>query len=71
MTKDDKPDPNKIEFLRTAVTIYNGYKISKDGLSREEDVEVMKGIAQEEGAFKTGFKLLKNAIIGEQHKEPE
>ena len=33
MLKDDNPQDNKIGFLQVAVDIYNGYKISKDGLS--------------------------------------
>ena len=65
MPKDDKPDPNKIEFLRTAVIIYNGYKISKDGLSREEDVEVMKGIDEERKNYSAGAKL-REAILGQR-----
>jgi len=33
-----------VDFYQTDVEIYEGLKISKDGLSREEDVEVLKGM---------------------------
>lgn len=59
---DEKPDPTKIQFLQDAVDIYDGYKISKDGESRKEDVDVMKGIRDEEGGFNTGLRLVSGAI---------
>ena len=63
MPKDEKkPEANKIGFLQDAVDIYNGYKISKDGLSREEDVEVMKGIYEEQKGFYSGFPMVAEAI---------
>jgi len=69
MPRDDKPDPNKIEFLRTAVTIYNGYKISKDGLSREEDVEVMKGVNDEEQGRNVGWKVFRRVFGGAEKND--
>ena len=65
MPKDDKAGDSKIEFLQIAVDIYNGYKISKDGLSREEDVEVMKGIDEERKNYSAGAKL-REAILGQK-----
>jgi len=62
MANHDKVEDNKIAFLQIAVDVYNGYKISKDGLSREEDVEVMKGINDEERGFNTGLPLVSRAI---------
>jgi len=71
MPKDEIPDDTKIEFLQIGVDIYNGYKISKDGLSREEDVEVMKGINDEEMGFNTGLPLVSRAIRKLSSKEEE
>jgi hypothetical protein len=62
MAKDDKPEDNKIGFLQVGVDVYNGYKISKDGLSREEDVEVMKGVNDEEQGRNIGYKIWKKAF---------
>jgi len=66
MAKDDKPDDNKVQFLQVGVDIYNGYKISKDGLSREEDVEVMKGMNAEEQGRNVGWKIWKKAFGGKE-----
>jgi len=65
MSKDEKQDDNKVQFLQVGVDIYNGYKISKDGLSREEDVEVMKGIDEERKNYSAGAKL-REAILGQK-----
>jgi hypothetical protein len=64
MTKDEKVDDNKIGFLQVGVDIYNGYKISKDGLSREEDVEVMKGVNDEEQGRNVGWKVFRRVFGG-------
>ena len=64
MPKDDKAGDSKIEFLQIAVDIYNGYKISKDGLSREEDVEVMKGVNDEEQGRNVGWKVFRRVFGG-------
>jgi hypothetical protein len=64
MPKDDKPDDTKIAFLQVAVDVYNGYKISKDGLSREEDVEVMKGVNDEEQGRNVGWKVFRRVFGG-------
>ena len=66
MLKDDNPQDNKIGFLQVAVDVYNGYKISKDGLSREEDVEVMKGVNDEEQGRNVGWKIWKKAFGGKE-----
>jgi hypothetical protein len=64
MPKEEKPDDTKIEFLQIGVDIYNGYKISKDGLSREEDVEVMKGVNEEEQGRNVGWKVFRRVFGG-------
>jgi len=64
MPKDDKQEDNKIGFLQVAVDVYNGYKISKDGLSREEDVEVMKGVSDEEQGRNVGWKVFRRVFGG-------
>jgi hypothetical protein len=66
MPKDDKPEDNRVGFLQVGVDIYNGYKISKDGLSREEDVEVMKGFNDEDKTRNVGWKIWKKAFGGKE-----
>jgi len=68
MSKDEKPKANTIGFLQDAVDIYNGYKISKDGLSREEDVEVMKGFNEEDKGRDVGWRVFKR-VFGAKEKE--
>jgi hypothetical protein len=69
MPKEEKPDDTKIEFLQIAVDIYNGYKISKDGLSREEDVEVMKGVNDEEQGRNVGWKVFRRVFGGAEKND--
>ena len=64
MPKDEKPEDTKVGFLQVGVDIYNGYKISKDGLSREEDVEVMKGVNDEEQGRNVGWKVFRRVFGG-------
>lgn len=61
---DEKPDPTKIQFLQDAVDIYDGYKISKDGESRKEDVDVMKGVSEEEQGRNVGWRIMKKVYGG-------
>ena len=69
MSKDDKKDDSKIEFLQIGVDIYNGYKISKDGLSREEDVEVMKGFNDEDRGRNVGWRVFKKVFGGKERED--
>lgn len=69
MPKDEKQEDNKIGFLQVAVDIYNGYKISKDGLSREEDVEVMKGVNDEEQGRNVGWKVFRRVFGGAEKND--
>ena len=69
MPKDDKQEDNKIGFLQVAVDVYNGYKISKDGLSREEDVEVMKGVNDEEQGRNVGWKVFRRVFGGDDKND--
>jgi len=59
-----------VPFYKAGANIYMGLKISKDGLSREEDVEVLKGMYDELKNYNSGFKLLKEAMT-DQSKEKE
>lgn len=52
-----------VSFYKTGANIYEGFKISKDGLSREEDVEVLKGMYEPEKGFYTGSPLVAEAIM--------
>jgi len=69
MSKDEKQDDNKVQFLQVGVDIYNGYKISKDGLSREEDVEVMKGVNDEEQGRNVGWKVFRRVFGGAEKND--
>ena len=51
-----------VDFYQTDVEIYEGLKISKDGLSREEDVEVLKGMYEEQRGFYSGLPIVTEAI---------
>jgi hypothetical protein len=64
MQRAEKKDDTRVEFLQTGVDIYNGYKISKDGLSREEDVEVMKGFNDEDKGRNVGWRVFKRVFGG-------
>jgi len=69
MANHDKVEDNKIAFLQIAVDVYNGYKISKDGLSREEDVEVMKGVNDEEQGRNVGWKVFRRVFGGAEKND--
>ena len=69
MPKDEKAEDNKIGFLQVGVDIYNGYKISKDGLSREEDVDVMKGVNDEEQGRNVGWKVFRRVFGGAEKND--
>ena len=69
MPKDEKPEDTKVGFLQVGVDIYNGYKISKDGLSREEDVEVMKGVNDEEQGRNVGWKVFRRVFGGAEKND--
>jgi len=64
LTEEKAKENTTIEFLQIGVDIYNGYKISKDGLSREEDTTVMVGMNEERRNYTTGAKL-REAILGQ------
>jgi hypothetical protein len=64
MPKIEQKESTRIEFLQTGVDIYNGYKISKDGLSREEDVEVMKGFNEDDKGRNVGWRVFKKVFGG-------
>jgi hypothetical protein len=64
MQRAEKKDDTRVEFLQIGVDIYNGYKISKDGLSREEDVEVMKGFNDEDKGRNVGWRIMKKVFGG-------
>jgi len=56
-----------VKFYQTDVEIYEGLKISKDGLSREEDVEVLKGMYRDEAekGRNVGWKIWRKAFGSE------
>jgi hypothetical protein len=58
-----------VPFYKTGAKIYMGLKISKDGLSREEDVEVLKGMYEEQKGFYSGFPMVSDAIERAEEEE--
>lgn len=58
MAKDEEKDTSFVPFYKKGVTIHMSLKISKDGLSREEDTVVLKGMYDELRGFNTGFPLI-------------
>ena len=59
-----------VDFYQTGVDIYQGLKISKDGLARQEDVDVMKGFKDDDLGRDIGSKVFKK-IFGEAEKDRE
>lgn len=57
-----------VDFYQIGADIYQGLKISKDGLSREEDVEVMRGVLEDDLGKDIGQKIFKK-VFGGQEKE--
>lgn len=54
-----------VSFYEQGVEIYMSMEISKDGLSREEDVELGKGMyADDEKKRNIGYKIWKDAFGG-------
>lgn len=53
-----------VDFYETGAKIHMGLKISKDGLSREEDVEVLKGMYDEEKGRDVGWRVFKRVFGG-------
>jgi hypothetical protein len=69
MTEDDGKHP-AVPFYAIGVEIYLGLKISKDGESRKEDVEVLRNQYDQDGLKRrTGAKT--RAAIEEIQKELE
>ncbi len=52
-----------VDFYMIDTEIHMGLKISKDGLSREEDVEVLKGMYEEQRSFYGGLPVVSEAIM--------
>jgi len=55
-----------VSFYEQGVEIYMSMKISKDGLSREEDVELGKGMYDEERTMKRGGAKVRYALRQQQ-----
>ena len=47
-----------VPFYESGAQIYMSLKLSKDGLSRVEDTDVLKGMYEESRGFNTGFPLI-------------
>ncbi len=55
---DEKEDTNTfVPFYEKGAQIYMSLKLSKDGLSREEDSEVLKGMYDDEKMRNVGWKV--------------
>jgi len=59
-----------VPFYQVGAEIHEGLKISKDGLVREEDVEVLKGMYSSERSFNTGIRLgeLEEQMVTQEKK---
>jgi hypothetical protein len=64
MTKDEKR--SFVPFYEEGVQIYMSLKVSKDGLSREEDTDVLKSMYDELGNRRSGWRVLKRVFDGEK-----
>lgn len=56
---EQEPTPTNsfVPFYEKGVMIYMSLKLSKDGLSREEDVDVLKGMYDDEKVRNIGLKV--------------
>ena len=63
MTKDEKR--SFVPFYEEGIQIYMSLKVSKDGLSREEDTDVLKSMYDELGNRKSGWRIFKRVYGGE------
>jgi len=55
--EDTTPTNTFVPFYETGAQIYMSLKLSKDGLSREEDSEVLKGMYDDEKGRNVGWKI--------------
>ena len=70
MPKEEEKDRSFVSFYRKGATIHMSLKISKDGDSRKEDTEVLKGMYDEQRGMFGGLPLVADAIteIGEEQE---
>lgn len=66
MTKDE--EKSFVSFYRTGAYIHMGLKISKDGLSREEDTNVLHGMYEEDRGRNVGWRIMKK-VYGDQKEQ--
>jgi hypothetical protein len=67
MAKDNGTKENTfVPFYETGAQIYMSLKLSKDGLSREEDTEVLKGMYDQNLKEKRIGMKLKQHILEDQ-----
>ena len=59
-------DTLDVDFYKSGSETYMSLKISKDGLSREEDVEVLKGMYGEDKGRDVGWKVFKRVFGGKE-----
>ncbi len=60
-----------VDFYKHAAQIYMGLKISKDGLSRQEDVEAIKGLSEQQRRFNTGLQITELGEAMEKQRDEE
>jgi len=58
-----------VSFYEQGVEIYMSMKISKDGLSREEDVELGKGMYDEGKGRDVGWKVFRRVFGGDDKND--
>ena len=57
-SESDARGKSFVPFFRNGANTYMSLKVSKDGDERKEDVEVLKGMYDENRGFNTGFPLI-------------
>lgn len=57
MADSKKGGQSFVPFYECGAQIYMSLKLSKDGLSREEDTETIKGMYDDDRARNTGWKV--------------
>ena len=68
MPKEEEKDKSFVSFYKKGATIHMSLKISKDGLSREEDTDVLHGMYDEEKGRNVGWRIMKK-VYGDKEKE--
>ena len=71
LPQSEQKEPSFVPFYEESAQIYMSLKLSKDGLSREEDTDVLKGMYDQDGNVQNvGWKVRRKIFGGNESNEP-